>query len=136
MPDIRPHFACAVSMLIMSAIAVCGCNSSNKNATSGGKKSFKLAFVSSDNSDFWKLAEAGCNDAVRELDNVTVDFRSPKSADVAQQQQIISDLVAAGVDGIAVNPLDPVQQSDALKKVAAKTLLVCHTSDAPASKRV
>ena len=48
----------------------------------------------------------------------------------------MDDLLAKGVDGIAVSPVDPANQTDLLNKVASQTLLICHDSDAPNSKRV
>jgi ribose transport system substrate-binding protein len=35
-----------------------------------------------------------------------------------------------------VSPIDPANQTTFLNKIAGKTLLICHDSDAPASKRV
>ena len=48
----------------------------------------------------------------------------------------MNDLVAAGVDGIAVSPIDPSNQIDFLNKIAAQALLICCDSDAADSKRV
>jgi ribose transport system substrate-binding protein len=99
-------------------------------------KKLKLAFVSNNASSFWTIARAGTADAMKELGNVDVDFRIPSSGGAAEQQQILDDLLAKGVDGIAVSPIDPANQTDFLNKVAGQTLLICHDSDAPASKRV
>lgn len=110
------------------ALVASGCGPQNKN--------IKLAFVSNNASSFWTIARAGTADAVKELQNVEVDFRIPSSGGAAEQQQILDDLLAKGVDGIAVSPIDPANQTDFLNKVASQTLLICHDSDAPASKRV
>ena len=99
-------------------------------------KKLKLAFVSNNAADFWTIARAGCNDAAKELGDVDVDFRIPSSASAAEQQTILNDLVAAGVDGIAISPKDPPNQIDFLNKIASQTLLICSDSDAPDSKRV
>jgi len=99
-------------------------------------KKIKLAFVSNNASSFWTIARAGTADAVKELPNVEVDFRIPSSGGAAEQQQILDDLIAKGIDGIAVSPIDPANQTDFLNKIAGQTLLICHDSDAPASKRV
>ena len=105
-------------------------------ASGGTGKKLKLAFVSNNASSFWTIARAGTADAVKELGNVEVDFRIPSSGGAAEQQQILDDLLAKGMDGIAVSPIDPANQTDFLNKVAGQTLLICHDSDAPASKRV
>ena len=100
-----------------------------------GKK-LKLAFVSNNAATFWTIARSGCESAQKELGNVEVDFRIPSTGSAAEQQQILDDLVAKGVDGIAVSPIDPKNQIDFLNKIAAQTLLVCCDSDAADSKRV
>jgi ribose transport system substrate-binding protein len=113
-------------------------SASNPDQTPTGtaKKKLKLAFVSNNASVFWTYARAGCDEAEKELGNVSVDFRIPSTGGSAEQQQILNDLVAAGVDGIAVSPIDPGNQTDFLNKIAGQTLLICHDSDAPDSKRV
>lgn len=78
----------------------------------------------------------GCNLAAQNLGNVDVDFRFFTGATVAEQQQVLNDLVASGVDGIAFSPIDAAKQADLLNPIAAKTLLVCVDSDVPDSKRV
>jgi len=117
---------------------VSGCGKSENQAPAGpgGGKKLKLAFVSNNASSFWTIARAGCDDAKKELGNVDVDFRIPSSGTAAEQRQILDDLVARGIDGIAVSPVDPGNQTEFLNKIAAQTLLICHDSDAPASKRV
>jgi ribose transport system substrate-binding protein len=107
----------------------------NSGSAPAGKK-LKLAFVSNNAADFWTIARSGCNDAAKELGDVEVDFRIPATGSAAEQQQILNDLVAAGIDGIAVSPIDPKNQIDFLNKIAAQTLLICCDSDAADSKRV
>ena len=124
------------------ALLATGCGNKETPPPSGGSgggtpgKKLKLAFVSNNASSFWTIARAGTADAVKELPNVEVDFRIPSSGGSAEQQQILDDLVAKGIDGIAVSPIDPANQTDFLNKIAGQTLLICHDSDAPASKRV
>ena len=102
----------------------------------GTHKKLRLAFVPNNASSFWTIARAGCDEAQKELGNVEVDFRIPSGGTAAEQRQILDDLVARGVDGIAVSPKDPANQTELLNKIAAQTLLICHDSDAPNSKRV
>ena len=99
-------------------------------------KKLKLAFVSNNAANFWTIARAGCADAPKELGDVEVDFRIPSTGSAAEQQQILNDLVARGVDGIAVSPIDPANQTDFLNKIASQVLLMTTDSDAPNSKRV
>ena len=65
-----------------------------------------------------------------------VEFRLPSTGSAGEQQQILDDLLAAGVDGIAVSPVDPENQTAALNKIAEQALLITVDSDASKSKRV
>jgi ribose transport system substrate-binding protein len=67
---------------------------------------------------------------------VDVDFVIPSTGSAAEQQQKLDDLIAKGVDGIAVSPIDPKNQTDFLNKIASQTLFITTDSDAPDSKRV
>jgi ribose transport system substrate-binding protein len=127
------------ALCITALVSGCGKKETADNSGSGsapsGKK-LKLAFVSNNAANFWTIARTGCDDAARELGDVEVDFRIPATGSAAEQQQILNDLVAAGVDGIAVSPIDPKNQIDFLNNIAAQTLLICCDSDAADSKRV
>src|SRR6476646_2221608 len=129
-----------LSMTLLLCALLCGCGKSEKEAgtqvAGGQQKKLKLAFVSNNASSFWTIARAGCDDAQKELGNVLVDFRIPPAGTAAEQRQILDDLAAKGIDGIAVSPIDPANQTEFLNKIASQTLLICHDSDAPESKRV
>jgi ribose transport system substrate-binding protein len=116
------------------ALALASCN--RDSSAAGGGRKLKLAFVSNNAATFWTIARSGTEAAEKELGNVEVDFRIPSTGGAAEQQQIIDDLLAKGVDGIAVSPIDPANQTAFLNRVAEQTLLICHDSDAPDSKRV
>ena len=112
------------------AFAIAGCGQG------GGPKKLRLAFVSNNAANFWTIARRGTEEAEKDLGTVQVLFKIPSTGSAAEQQQLLDDLVASGVDGIAVSPVDPANQTEALNKIAAKTLLITHDSDAPDSKRV
>lgn len=99
-------------------------------------KTYHLAFITNNASDFWTIARAGCMKAQSELPGVDVDFQIPGDGTAAQQKRIVDDLLARGVDGISISPVDPENQTELLNQVAAQTLLFCHDSDAPKSNRV
>lgn len=126
--------------LLLALCAICfaaGCGkggSSPENSTAA--KKLKLAFVANNAANFWTIARRGCEEAEKELGNVKVEFRLPSTGSAAEQQQILDDLIASGVDGIAVSPVDPANQVAALDRIASQTLLITHDSDAPGSKRV
>ena len=135
MKHIQPYI---ILLTLCSFLASSGCgNKEGATPPVGGTlKKIKLAFVSNNASSFWTIARAGTADAVKELGDVEVDFRIPSSGQAAEQRQLLDDLLAKGIDGIAVSPIDPANQTEFLNKVASQTLLICHDSDAPNSKRV
>ena len=128
--------------LHLSLLALCvmalfqGCdNKTSETANGAPQKKVRLAFVSNSSSDFWSLVRLGCDHGARGLGAVDLDFRVPANLTKEAQQELLSDLVASGVDGIAVSPIDAENQTDFLDNIAAKTLLVCADSDAEKSKR-
>lgn len=106
------------------------------SVASHGADKKTLVFVANGASDFWKAAEAGVKKAQSELPNYELDFKYPSQAAAAIQVRLMDDLVAAGVDGILVSAVDPKTETDALNRVASKTLLLTTDSDAPQSDRV
>ena len=113
-----------------------GCdNKSSGTANDASQKKLRLAFVGSSSDDFWSIVRLGCDSAARQLSDVDLDFRVPANRTAEAQQEILSDLVAGGVDGIAISPIDAENQTDFLNHIATKTLLVCADSDAEKSKR-
>ena len=113
-----------------------GCDNKNSGTANGAsQKKLRLAFVGGSSDDFWSIVRLGCDGAARQLRDVDLDFRVPANRTAEAQQEILSDLVAGGVDGIAISPIDAENQTDFLNHIAAKTLLVCADSDAEKSKR-
>jgi ribose transport system substrate-binding protein len=95
----------------------------------------RLAFVTNNTSDFWTIARKGTEKADTELDDVTVEFRLPADGTAAEQKRMLDDLLAKGVDGIAVSPVDPENQTQTLNETAKHVLVVTQDSDAPKSDR-
>ena len=112
------------------AALLAGCD--GKTARKG---KLRFAFVTNNVSGFWKIANGGTDEAERTL-GIEVDFRMPKTGQAHEQREIIDDLLAQQVDGIAISPIDPKNQTPMLDRVAGQTILLCHDSDAPESKRV
>src|SRR5688572_2383026 len=96
----------------------------------------EIAFVVNGPSDFWKLAEAGVKKAQGELGDVTLSFRYPERADAAIQQRVVDDLIAAGVDAVAVSVVDPATSTDAINRAAGQVPYFTFDSDAPQSDRI
>ena len=98
-------------------------------------KSLDLAFLTNNASDFWTIARAGCDKAQKEVPNIKVEFKIPADGTAAEQTRIFDDLLVKGVNGIALSPVDPANQTAMIDKGAAKALIVTQDSDAPKSKR-
>jgi ribose transport system substrate-binding protein len=96
----------------------------------------EIAFVVNGPSDFWKITEAAVKKAQSELPDVTLSFKYPERADAAVQQRLLDDLVAAGVDAVAVSVVDPATSTEAINRVAAQIPYFAFDSDAPQSNRI
>ena len=98
-------------------------------------KTKRLAFVTNNASDFWTIARKGTEKAAAELSDVTVEFRIPGNGTAAEQKGIIDDLLAKGINGIAISPKDPDNQTQLINETAKQALVITQDSDAPKSDR-
>ncbi|MBV8857837.1 MAG: sugar-binding protein [Acidobacteria bacterium] len=114
-----------------------GANTANGGNTSGstGGGAKRLAFVTNNASDFWTIARKGVEKADAELPDVTAEFKIPSDGTAAEQKRIVDDLLAKGIDGIAMSPVDPDNQTGLINDVSQKTLVFTQDSDAPNSQR-
>src|ERR1041384_1511331 len=125
-------FVC--TLLVTLLFASCQPKNSTGGAAAPGEK-HKLAFVTNNASSFWVIARKGTEKAASDLHNIEVDFRSPSDGTAAAQQSLVDDLLAKGIHGIAISPVDPKNQTEMLNRAAAQTLVVTQDSDAPDSNR-
>lgn len=95
-----------------------------------------LAFVVNVPADFWKFARVGTEKADAELENYQVEFYIPGEMSAAAQKRILEDLLAKGVAGVAISPVNPDDSTAILNEVASKAVLFTHDADAPDSDRV
>ena len=102
--------------------------------TSGAKKT-RIAFITNNTSDFWTIARKGTEKAQAELPNVEIEFRINSEPTAAGQQRIVDDLLAKGVDGIAISPVDPQNQTQLINRAASQAVVFTQDSDAPNSNR-
>ncbi|MFT5127247.1 MAG: ribose transport system substrate-binding protein [Rhodothermales bacterium] len=93
-----------------------------------------IAFVSNGVASFWTIAKAGCIHGANKY-YANVDVRMPVDG-VGDQKRIIQDLLTRGIEGIAISPIDAVNQAEDLKKVAEQTHFITQDSDAPDSGRL
>lgn len=136
-------FALACACLLSTALACTtqdggggGANGNNTAGTPGGGGGTKrLAFVTNNASDFWTIARKGVEKADAELADVTAEFKIPSDGTAAEQKRIVDDLLAKGIDGIAISPVDPDNQTGLINDLSKQTLVFTQDSDAPQSAR-
>jgi ribose transport system substrate-binding protein len=138
----RTHY-CSWLLAICCGLAVAlGCKSESPSAGTGtagtrtdSTKPVKLAFVTNNASEFWKIAAAGIRKYEKE-GKVQVDLKMPPNGTTEEQNQLLENLSSQGYDAIAVSAIAPNDQVPVLDQVAAKSHLITFDSDAPKSKRL
>src|SRR5688572_4351499 len=118
-------------LVLLASLAVTACD----RGGTGSAKALKVAFVTNNTSDFWKIATAGVRKYEKE-GKVQVDVKMPPNGTLAEQNQIIETLVSQGYDAIAVSVNAPTDQVPVINKAAVKAKLITFDSDAPKSNRL
>ncbi len=98
----------------------------------GAKK--RIAYVTNGVDPFWDTAAAGVRAAEKEF-NVKAEIRMPPKG-IVDQKRMIESLLAQGIDGIAISPIDAKTQVGLINEACAQAPVITHDSDAPASKRL
>lgn len=98
-------------------------------------KKVKLAFVTNNAADFWTICRAGCNKAAEENPDIEVDFQMLGDPSAGGQKRVVDDLLARGIDGMAISPVDPANETPMLNDAAQQITVFCSDSDAPNSAR-
>lgn len=94
----------------------------------------RVAYVTNGVASFWVIAKKGAEDGGSEFD-ADVSVHMPANG-LTDQKRIMEDLVTRGVDGIAVSPIDPANQTDFINRISGEVDLITHDSDAPGSDRI
>jgi ribose transport system substrate-binding protein len=74
--------------------------------------------------------------ADEELPDVEAEFRITADGTAAEQQRIVDDLLTKGMDGIAISPVDPQNQTALINAAAQRAVVFTQDSDAPESARL
>jgi ribose transport system substrate-binding protein len=119
-----------VLIAVSLALAISGCGGDSEQASNKPH----VAYVTNGIDPFWTIAAKGAQKAAVEFD-VDIDIQMPAEG-VGDQKRIVQNLLTRNIDGIAISPIDPDNQTDLLDEAAARTHLITHDSDAPASKRL
>lgn len=126
----RISSALALFLAIFMLVAASSCKPKG-----GGSGKVRLAFVTNNASDYWTIARKGTEKAAAELPDIQVEFKIPSDGSAAEQTRIINDLVAGGISGIAMSPVDPANEVQLINETAKKTLVITQDSDAATSDR-
>ena len=109
-----------------------GCG--DKTVEEGEDSVASFAYVTNGVDPFWDLCAAGVRIAEKEF-GVSCEVLMPPKG-VVDQKRMMETLLAKGIDGIAVSPVDAENQTPFLDEVAENTVLITNDSDAPKSKRL
>jgi ribose transport system substrate-binding protein len=130
----KPFLHNALTCACLLLIAACA-RPGDSTGAGGSAKNLRLAFVTNNASDFWTIARRGVEKSDADLNDLTVEFKIPSDGTAAEQKRIVDDLLAKGIDGIAISPVDPDNQTQMINDTARQALVVTQDSDAPTSQR-
>ena len=137
----------ALLPLALAGLLLAGChNDTNGNANTGGGTTTTtsgdsgggkpmLAFVTNNASDYWIICHKGADKAKAETGD-DVQFVMPDDGTAATQKRDVDDLIAKGVKGIAMSPVDPANETTDINTWAGKVPLLTSDSDAATSNRL
>ena len=115
--------ACASTLLLGWG---CGKSTDSKKIT--------IAYVTNGVDPFWDLCAAGVRIAEKEF-NIKCEVHMPTKG-LVDQKRIMEALLAKGIDGIAISPIDAENQTAFINEAAKQTKLITHDADAPDSNRM
>src|SRR5262245_43169711 len=72
-----------------------------------------VAYVTNGIDPFWTIAEKGAKDAAAKFDVQLKVVMPPSGMD--DQKRMVEDLLARGIQGVAISPINPEAQGDLLK---------------------
>ena len=122
--------------LTLFAAVIFALPSCNKSDNSADKPAvgLKIAYVTNGIDPFWNNAAAGVRAAEKQF-GVSCEVLMPPKG-IVDQKRMVETLLAQGIQGIAISPIDAKNQVDLINDAASHTNVVTHDSDAPDSKRL
>ena len=126
------------TLSILPMLYFSGCSGEGEaddgNATKKISSTTTFAYVTNGVDPFWDLCAAGVRIAEEELGIKCEVLMPPKG--VVDQKRMMETLLAKGVDGVAVSPIDAENQTPFLNEVAKNTILITQDADAPMRDRL
>lgn len=137
-------FRSLLTAALLLLIPTAGCKQSSEStaaakpdgsapAATGGKKK-KIAYVTNGVDPFWNTATAGVRAAEKEFGVECEVLMPPKG--IVDQKRMVEGLLARGIDGVAISPIDAKNQVGLIDAIAERCPVITHDSDAPDSKRL
>lgn len=122
------------TLLLVLAAAAAGCRGGEEPA---GSPVYRFAVMPKAlDIPVFNYAKIGAERKARELGNVEVLWRAPEHADPELQRAMLEELIAEGVDGIAISCTNGEYLAPTIDKaIAAGIPVVTWDADAPTSKR-
>lgn len=121
-----------LALTLISTLAIVGCGGSDDSASGGDR--IKIAYVTNGIDPFWTIAEAGVRAGEKEFDVDCEVLFPPKG--LVDQKRMMETLLANGIQGIAVSPIDAANQASFITEAAKHTFMITQDSDAPDSDRM
>ena len=126
------------TLSILPILYFTGCSGGQQaddgNSSKTINSSTTFAYVTNGVDPFWDLCAAGVRIAEEEFGIKCEVLMPPKG--VVDQKRMMETLLAKGIDGIAVSPIDAENQTPFLNEVAKNTILITQDADAPMSDRL
>src|SRR2546425_5296090 len=126
-----------IGCVVVSAVLIAAslARGETKIIKASDSNSLKLAFVTNNASEFWKIAAAGVHKYEKEA-NVQVDIKMPPNGKTEEQNGYLENLESQGYNGIAVSVIAPNDQIGNINRAAKTTNLITFDSDCPKSSRI
>lgn len=136
-----------LSIIGLTGLSLIGCSEASDagaDASSSDDLTYSIAVIAKSNSNpVFLAAKTGAIDAgerlTSELDgvNIQINWQTPPQEDAQLQAQYVEQLVASGVNGIAISVTDANTLNGVLKDAVSKgVVVVTFDSDAPESGRM
>ena len=105
----------AALLLCVAALCYTSCSRAPKETT--------IAYVTNGVDPFWDLCAAGVRIGEKEF-SIKCEVHMPGPEGLADQQRIMEGLLAKGLNGIAISPIDAANQTKFLNEIAQNTKLI------------